>query len=306
MTDDVLADAVAEARRRQQASDRDLSTAVDHFARALGPVCERWALVPERRLDGGAGLPTLAVRTADGGAAVLKVAEPGELDVAARVMRAADGHGYARVLDWDPDRGALLLERLGPMLSTQLPSLAEQGPVVVALLRQAWQVPRRYGGPDETKAAGLLRILTDLGPRYGAAHADVVEAAAAVAERLAATEGPEVVCHGDAHAGNVLRRGSGWALVDPDGFVGERSYDVAVVLRDACQDLRAAESAAPGAAEALLRTECRRLAGQADVDPQRVWSWAYVERVTTGLYLRWFGHAEQSARFLDTARLLRP
>jgi len=38
--------------------------------------------------------------------------------------------------------------------------------------------------------------------------------------------------------------------------------------------------------------------------PERVWRWGFVERVTTGRYLRWYGHARESATYLDTATLL--
>ena len=146
--------------------------------------------------------------------------------------------------------------------------------------------------------------LADLGPRYGTHHGDVLAVATRYATELAASEQAEVVCHGDAHAGNVLRRGDGWALIDPDGFVGERAYDLGVVMRDACREITAAEASRPGAARSLLRGECRHLAGSADVDPERVWRWGFVERVTTALYLRWFGHARESATFMDTATLL--
>ncbi|WP_088289854.1 aminoglycoside phosphotransferase family protein [Kineosporia sp. A_224] len=305
-TTDVVEAAVAEARRRGAASDRDVSAAVEHFAGTVRETCTRWGLTAERWLDGGAGMPTLAVVGEGGQRAVLKIAEPGDQDVAARIMTAAHGRGYARVLDWDAGRGALLLERLGPMLSARTRTLHEQGPVVVALLQQAWQVPLDSGRPFEGKASGLLSILADLGPRYGAAHGDVLRQATLHAERLAATERPEVVCHGDPHANNVLRRGEDWALIDPDGFVGERSYDVAVVVRDACAELAAAEAAAPGSATTLLRSECRRLAGSAGADPERVWAWAYVERVTSGLYLRWHGYTAQASQFLDVATLLEP
>lgn len=305
-TAEVVEAAVTEARRRQAASDRDVSAAVEHFAGTVRETCARWGLTAEGWLDGGAGMPTLAVVAEGGQRAVLKIAEPGDQDVAARIMTAARGRGYARVLDWDAGRGALLLERLGPMLSARAQTLHEQGPVVVALLQQAWQVPLDSGRPFEGKASGLLSILADLGPRYGAAYGDLLRQATLQAERLAATERPEVVCHGDPHANNVLRRGEGWALIDPDGFVGERSYDVAVVVRDACAELAAAEAASAGAATTVLRTECRRLARSAGVDPERVWAWAYVERVTSGLYLRWHGYTDHGTQFLDVATLLEP
>jgi streptomycin 6-kinase len=54
----------------------------------------------------------------------------------------------------------------------------------------------------------------------------------------------------------------------------------------------------------MLLEECRRLAGSANVDPERLWQWGFVERVTTGLYLGWYGHDRESATFLETATLL--
>ena len=304
VAEDPIDDAITEAERRRDISDRDVTASVEHFRRVVRPVCQAWSLVVDGWLGGGSGIPPLTVRRAGGGAAVLKIAEPGSLDGQARVMTAAAGHAYARVLLWDADRGALLLERLGHDLWTEEPGLAGQARVLVPLLQDAWRVPLDSGQPFEGKAAGLRAILADLGPRYGAAHPHAVAVAADLAGELAASERPEVVCHGDPHALNVLRSGSGWALIDPDGFVGERAYDLGVVLRDGCRELRAAEVARPGAARHRLAEQCRRLAGSAGADPERVWRWAFVERVTTGLYLGWFGHHQQSASFLDTADLL--
>jgi streptomycin 6-kinase len=296
--------AVAEAERRRSISDRDLSASVQHFSAALPSVCQEWGLTVERWLEGGAGMPPLAVRRDDGSAAVLKIAEPGALDAAVRVLRAAGGHGYARVLAWESERGALLLERLGHDLWTESSTLRGQGEILVPLLQDAWRVPLTLGRPFQSKASGLLAILVDLGPRYGIQHEDVLVVATKYAQELAASERAEVVCHGDPHAGNVLRRGHGWALIDPDGFVGERAYDLGVVMRDACREITDVAASRPGAARPMLREECRRLAEPADVDPERVWRWGFVERVTTGLYLRWYGHARESATFMGTAALL--
>jgi streptomycin 6-kinase len=304
VTRDVIDDAVDELRRRAARSDRDTSSTVDHFVRTVRPICEQWRLTTERWLEGGAGTPTLAVTTPEGRAGVLKIAEPGELDAAASVMRADEGRGYARVLAWDRAHGALLTERLGDVLGSAAPTLVAQGAITLSLLKKAWQVPLGFGLPFEGKASGLLRILTNLGPRYGAAYPPALARARSYAAELAASERPEVVCHGDPHPGNVLRRDDGWALIDPDGFVGERSYDVGVVLRDGCAEIAAAESSQPGSGVAVLRDACQRLAVLADVDPERVWRWAFVERVTTGLYLHWHGYADEATRFLDIAAIV--
>jgi streptomycin 6-kinase len=285
-------------------SDRDQSLSVDHFSRSVRSVCDRWGLTAESWLAGGAGTPTLAVARPDGTAGVLKIAEPGSLDVAARIMEYADGRGYARVLAWDAEHGALLTERLGSTLWTVAATVDQQGPLLVSLLHDAWRVPLEQGKPFEGKASVLLRILADLGPRYATEHPQAIARATRYADELAANERPEVVCHGDPHAGNVLRRGSGWALIDPDGFVGERSYDLGVVLRDACREIAAAESSMRGSGSAMLRHESQRLAVLADVDPERVWRWAFVERVTTGLYLQWHGYGDEAATFLDTATMI--
>lgn len=297
-------DAVAEAERRRSISHRDLTASVEHFTATLRLVGPEWDLTVHGWLGGGAGTPPVTVSCADGTPAVLKIAEPGALDTQVRVMAAADGDGYARVLRWDPDRGAVLLERLGRDLSTESALLSDQARVLVPLLQDAWRVPLEYGTPFRSKAAGLLDILGELGPRYGRDHAGVIALATRSATQLAVAETGEVVCHGDPHPGNVLRRSDGWALVDPDGFIGERAYDLGVVLRDGCRELAAAERARPGTALLTLRRECRRLAALADVAPDRVWQWAFVERVTSGLFLGWHGHPEESAAFLDTATLL--
>jgi streptomycin 6-kinase len=297
-------DAVAEAERRRRISDRDLSASVQHFGAVLRTVCQESGLTVERWLPGGAGTPPLLVKRADGLTAVLKIEEPGALDGAVRVMRADQGLAYARVLAWNADRGAVLLERLGHDLWAEASTLNSQGQVLVPLLREAWRVPLTYGRPFQSKASDLLVILADLGPQYGTQHQDVLVVATEYAKQLAESETPEVVCHGDPHAGNVLRRDGGWALIDPDGFIGERAYDLGVVTRDACREILAAEALQPGSARPMLLGDCRRMAEAANVDPDRVWRWSFVERVTTGLYLGWHGHARESATFLETATLL--
>lgn len=300
----MIAAAVAEARRRQAISGRDPGGEVAHYEAGLADLCDAWVLNPTEWLGGGVNPPPLAVVTADGTPAVLKLQPPGVQDVAAAVVRAAAGDGYVRLLGWDAARGALLTERIGESLWEVRRDLAGQARVIVPLLRRAWRVPLQVGRPFESKAVGLRQILTELGPRYGGAASAALQLAADYAESLARGERAEVVCHGDPHAGNVLRRGDGWALIDPDGFVGERAYDLGVVLRDACLEFAEAETARLGAGVALLRDGSALLAELGGADADRVWRWGFVERVTTGLYLHWFGYPEEAVRFLSAAETI--
>ncbi|MEZ5085997.1 MAG: aminoglycoside phosphotransferase family protein [Tessaracoccus sp.] len=304
MSDEVIQEAILEAERRGSASDRDLGPEVAHYAQVLPELCAEWELTPLAWLPGGVNPPPIEVRTRSETSAVLKVQQPGLQDVAAAVLHAAAGDGYARMLRWDAGRGALLTERLGESLWSVRKDLAGHARVIVPLLRRAWTVPLPVGRPFASKAVGLREILAELGPRYGGAAPEALARAVEYADFLAASEQAEVVCHGDPHADNVLRRGEGWALIDPDGFVGERAYDLGVVLRDACLEFAEEEGACPGGGVEMLRAGCRLLAELSGVSPERVWRWGFVERVTTGLYLHWFGYLEQGSQFLDVAETI--
>lgn len=304
MTATVIADALAEAERRRDAAAVDLTRQVAHYRTVLPQVCAEWRLTALRWMGGGVTVPPLEVLLPDGTPCVLKLQPPGALDAGARVLQAADGDGYVRVLEWAEARGALLLERLGHDLWQECRSLVGQARIIVPLLLRAWRVPAQVGAPPVAKAEELRRVLAELGRRYGAAAPAALALADRYAMRLAATERPDVVCHGDPHANNVLRRGEGWALIDADGFFGERAYDLSVVLRDACGEFETAEARRPGTGIALLREGCRLIAELGAADPVRVWQWAFTERVASGLYLHWFGHVDDGARYLRTAETI--
>ena len=125
-------------------------------------------------------------------------------------------------------------ERLGADLWTESTNLIDQARVVVPLLRQAWEVPLGVGRQDENKAQGLAGILENLGPRYGNRHQGAVARARQYADDLSATKRSEVVCNVAPHPGQVLRRTHRWALNDPDGFVGDRAYDLSLSQFSTC------------------------------------------------------------------------
>ena len=112
-----------------------------------------------------------------------------------------------------------------------------------------------------------------------------------------------VLCHGDPHPGNLLSVSSprpgaptGYVWVDPDGFLCEPEYDLGVVLRGFNDLILAADDPV-----VTLRSWCAVLAEATGTDAEAIWQWAYLERVTSGLYLINQGWPERGRRFLDSA-----
>lgn len=245
----------------------------------IADLAVRWDITVGKPRDGGTSSYVAEARTATGDPAVLKISVPGvDFDREARTLLAAAGRGYVRVFAVDLDRDAILLEPLGGSLARSGMSAERQLAVLAGLLPLAWQVPDQGGSPLD-KAAELADFITAHRDRR---HVRIVDEALRCAERRSAAFDPDrcVVVHGDA-AANVLRRpGDGWVFVDPAGFVGDPTYDRGVAARDWGAELLA--SADP---RALMRSYCQVLGG----DPAVTWEWAFIERVSTGLYVHHLG-----------------
>ena len=54
----------------------------------------------------------------------------------------------------------------------------------------------------------------------------------------------------------------------------------------------------------MLEQWCDRVAERSGLDRQRIWEWAFLERVSTGLHVSSFGGHAIGARFLGSAELL--
>jgi streptomycin 6-kinase len=184
--------------------------------------------------------------------------------------------------------------------------------VIADTLAAAWQDPGRARPPPGADKASLLAayIAAAWSRRDRPCSERVIEQALAYAERRAAEADRElVIVHGDPHPANLLavasaRPGaeSGYVFVDPDGFVADRAYDLGVAMRDWPQLLSGPE------ARAVAEGWCAVLAERSGVDATRIWEWAFLERVSTGLYLldvvesaesMWRSFLESAERLVD-------
>jgi streptomycin 6-kinase len=217
------------------------------------------------------------------------------------VHQLAGGRGCAELLEHDESTPAMVLERLGPNLDDLDMSLDRMLETIVATLRSFWRpVTEDCGlptGPE--KAAWLADYITRSWDELDRpCPRAVVDRAVAYCDERSAAFDPShaVLLHGDAHGWNTLEAGQGeFKFVDPEGLRSERAHDLSVPMREYNRPLLAGDT------PRLVHERADLLASLCDVDPEPVWQWGFIERVSTGLAnLREFD-GDEGLEFLEVA-----
>jgi streptomycin 6-kinase len=274
-----------------------------------------WQFATGRTLHGGEASFVAEAVAADGAAAVVKVAPPTDVTGAdafaneIETLLIAGGRGYASVLAHDRDRRAVLLERLGRPLTALGLSEHQQLEALQRTAAAAWvpaaDIGRRGEGlpTGAAKARWLAEFIARAWEQLDRpCTTRAVERAQAFAEaRAAAHDGANaVLTHGDLHGANALedpRRPSQFKLVDPDGLLAERAYDLSIPMREMNERLEEPDSVERGLDRVHFLSQ---LSG---VDATAIWEWGYVERVSTGLYAATQGHDQWARGMLRVADL---
>ncbi len=209
----------------------ELTAWLDRLPELLRRLEQRWALTPDTPLDGEEPSCSYvtAVQAANGMPAVLKISMPhmeGEHEI--QGLRFWDGDPTVRVLEFDDELGAMLLERCLP--GSPLRALAEddQDVVISGLLRRLWRQPlephpfrplstlTRYWA-NETRSQIEQQPDIDMG---------LVRAGLQLFEKLPGNATRTALLATDLHAGNVIRaEREPWLVIDPKPFVGDPAYD---------------------------------------------------------------------------------
>ncbi len=225
----------------------------------VADVAARWSLTilpPFPKLSYNYVAPAVGP---DGAALVLKAGVPQrELWDEIDALRLYDGHGIARLVAADRERGVLLLERVLPGESLRTVADDEQVHVVAEVLRALDGVALPEGHGLRTiahLARGFERLRAAFGG-FGPFPPLRVTRAEGLFRELAAETAAAHLIHGDLNPGNILRATRApWLAIDPKGYAGHPLWDVATFLNDPPAGL------APGD---LRRLQARRVAGLAE------------------------------------------
>jgi streptomycin 6-kinase len=212
----------------------------------------------------------VASATRAGQAVAIKVCHPGhETLQEVTALRLFDGRRCARLLDFDPEDEALLLERAEPgaMIETLEDDEAEVE-AAAAVMRGLWRAaPVEHPFPlasDWLKAALEPATLVSTKRNH-----PWVEGALARAAELAQEKAESLLLHG-AHHGNILSaQREPWLAIDPQGVVGDAAWEIAPFLFNNVDRYRQEESR-------VARRRADQFADLLGLERERVYAWGAV------------------------------
>jgi streptomycin 6-kinase len=210
---------------------------------------------------------------------ILKLGMPHpELASEIAALRLYDGSGSARLIEAEPERGALLIERLLPgNMLLELTDDDEATRIAAQVMRALWRptppAPEEAVFPTAARwAAGLQRLRARYDGGTGPLPKDMVERSEALFAELLASSGAPMLLHGDLHHENILSaERAPWLVIDPKGLIGEAEYEVGALIRNPLPRLLALPDVT-----ATLERRFDILAETLGFDHQRMiaWSWA--------------------------------
>ena len=267
---------------------------IDELPDIVESCVERWSLVLGEPWTNS--VASLTMPAARGGVdVVLKIGIPDrEGEFEGEALRRHAGDGAVRLLDEDPTRRAMLLERCRP--GTPLTALGAGAAldVLIGLLPRLW-IP---AGPPfrslEEEAADLVVEMRAHWERTGRrVDRRLIDAAAESLGDLGATQGEKVLVNQDLHADNVLAaEREPWLLIDPKPLIGEREFGVASIVRG--RELGHSRT------DVLHRLD--RLSAELGLDRERARLWSMAHTVAWGFDDEPLAdHVEAATWLLDAA-----
>ena len=236
---------------------------------------------------------------------VLKIDMPenlgGEFVNSIAALKLAGGHGYARLYQFDMEKKACLLERLGKPINQLGYRVDEQIRIICSVLEETWKIPAGHTGlPGGRESVAWFR--TFIGEawerlKHPCSRSVIERARCYLQSREDAIDPAQfVLLHGDAHGGNTLKTLSGeqFKLIDPDGIVYEKAYDLGVLMREWADEYE----------QAPLQKgweRCEYLHRLTGVPKQAIWEWGYLQTVSTAFVLLQIGQEDAGNKMLRIA-----
>ena len=221
----------------------------------------------------------------DHGKVVLKIGYPNpELINEIKALEYYRGAaGAVRLLDCDPDKGALLLERILP--GGNLSSLADDDQATriagESMLALRQPKPEESEFPTMEKwCQGFTRYQEWFSDIDGPIPRALFNHAYGIAKELLQSKRNQYLLHGDLHHTNLLFRYDGtWVAIDPKGVIGEFAFEVGPYLFNPAPHLIRHPDL-----KGLLQRRLQILTEISGLDRQRLACWSFCRAVLAGIW----------------------
>jgi streptomycin 6-kinase len=192
---------------------------------------ERWKLKVQDPFELSYNFVAAAV-FADESEIVIKLSVPNQdFQYELEALKLFNHHNrkIVQLLDYDQEKGIILLERLNPgqMLSTVEDDEAATR-IAASLLKELWIPAREDSSLPTTKnrEASLIALRKVHPNGLGPISAQMLEEAEYFFKKMNETSTKSYLLHGDLHHYNILSKNNSWMVIDPQGLTGEREYDL--------------------------------------------------------------------------------
>ncbi len=168
----------------------------------------------------------------NGGEAVLKIGLPVEepsIDDEARALKLYSGRGAVKLIDFDAERKALLIEKVSP--GKDLYDLFEdkQADAIAAAVQVLKDL--QIKPPRVIKLPSTQDWFDSFNEKRGEFRLSEFDKASHILLELTAEGDQDYVLHGDFHHANILFSDhKGFLAIDPKGVAGNLGYEIAVFL----------------------------------------------------------------------------
>ncbi|MFS0882927.1 aminoglycoside phosphotransferase family protein [Metabacillus niabensis] len=168
----------------------------------------------------------------DGRRMVLKLVAPGNdaLHNEVEALTLFDGDGIAKMIDYDLNKGLMLLECIEPGVKLSSIKDNKQATMIITkVMKKLWKpAPRNTKLPTIFQRIDKFSNIRKTYPNgIGPITKEMLMEAEILYAHLGSTINQLSLLHGDLHHYNVLASGKeSWVAIDPKGLIGEKEYDV--------------------------------------------------------------------------------
>ena len=269
----------------------------------LDDLASNWSITLKPAFKGASYSYVAPVMRADGSEAVLKVGIPNrELRAEIEALKIYRGHGAVKLIDSNPELGALLLERINPgkpLLEVSDDELATT--IAGQVMLRLWGASVQEGIFPSVKDwfGGLHQLRDQFNGGTGPLPKHLIETAEGLFRDLIKSMDQTTLLHGDLHHWNILSaEREPWLAIDPKGVIGEPAYEIGAWLRNPFPSIVEQPNL-----EKIIVRRIDQLAEELGLDRKRILGWALAQSVLAAWWSYESGDEEDRELWLACAEV---